>query len=576
MAAQVISKRKKQQRQAAIRLIMMVAIIIMVNILAAYLNINFDLTQEKRFTLSPSTTKMLRNLKDVAVVDVYLDGKDFPAGFRRLEEATKERLKSFKEFAGSHIVYHFINPTEGKSNQEVYDEFLPKGMEPVSLETHGEKMTAQIIVPYALVHYHGNEMPVKLLETHLGMSAMEQLNLSESQLEYKLGNAIHKLSMPDKPRIAYVMGNGEPLGITTFDGLSTLSRLYHVDTIDIQSGAAISNAYNAIIINKPIQTFDDKEKFKIDQYIMYGGHVLWMVDAVDVPMDSLQKQGFVLAMNYDLNLDDMLFKYGVRINPDLVEDMSCAPLAVVVGKGSDNGGQPDMQLRPWIYFPILYPDSKHPIVNNMDGVFSRFASSIDTVKDPSIKKTVLLASSQYSRVTPAPIRVNLSLLQFPPREEMFKSPYHPVAVLLQGKFPSVFQNRLPVSFLQVLRDSLKHPFKANCDSTSSMIVVSDGDIMMNDYNSSGPLEMGYWQYTRDHFANKSFLLNCMDYLTDPNSMLEARSKDLRLRLLDSGRVEKERLTWQFVNIGIPVLAVLIFASAYIFFRKRRYERKSPN
>jgi len=574
MAEKVIRKRKQQQRQAALRLVMMVGIIILVNILAGYFNINFDLTKEKRFTLSPATTHMLRNLKDVAVVDVYLEGDDFPAGFKRLQEATRERLKSFKEYAGSHVVFHFVNATSGKTNQEIYDEFLPKGMEPVSLETHGEKSTTQLIIPYALVHYNGNEMPVKLLETHLGMTPMEQLNLSESQLEYKLGNAIHKLSMPDKPRIAYVMGNGEPLGITTYDALSTLSRLYHVDTIDINNGAAIPDAYSAIIVNKPSLPFDDKQKFKLDQYVMYGGHVLWMVDAVNVPMDSLQKQGFVLAMNYDLNLDDMLFRYGVRINPDLVEDMSCAPLAVVVGKASDNSGQPQMDLRPWIYFPILYPDSKHPIVNNMDGVFSRFASSIDTVKDASIKKTVLLGSSQYSRVSPAPIRVSLSMLQFAPREDMFKSPYHPIAVLLQSKFSSVFQNRLPVSFLHLLRDSLKHPFKAACDSNNSMIVVSDGDIMVNDYNSSGPLETGYWQYTHDHFANKAFLLNCLDYLTDPNSILEARSKDLRLRLLDSGRVEKERQTWQFVNIGIPVLIVLIFASAYIFFRKRRYEKKA--
>jgi gliding-associated putative ABC transporter substrate-binding component GldG len=571
--AQIIKKRKQQQRQAAIRLVMMVAIIVMVNILAAYLNINFDLTQEKRFTLTSSTTEMLRNLKDVAVVDVYLDGKDFPAGFKRLEEATRERLKSFKEYAGSHLIFHFINATEGKTSQEVYDEFVRQGMPPVNLETHGEKSTEQLIVPYAMVRYNGKELPVNLLETHLGMQPMEQLNLSESQLEYKIGNAIHKLSMPDRPRIAYAMGNGEQLGINTYDALASLSRLYHVDTIDVSHSTFISPAYNALIINKPIVQFTEKEKYLIDQYVMYGGNVMWLIDGVNVPMDSLQKQGFVLAMSNDLGIDDLLFRYGVRVNPDLIEDMSCAPLAIVVGKETDANGQPRMERRPWMYFPVFYPESKHPIVNNMDAIFGKFVSSIDTVRDPNIKKTILFASSQYSRVAPAPIRVNLSVLQFPLREDLFKSPYHAAAVLTEGRFNSIFQNRLSPRTMAFL-DSIKRPFKPTCDSAGKIIVVSDGDLILNDYNSHGPLEAGYWEATQTHFANKVFLLNCMDYLTDPHSMLAARSKDLRLRLLDSGRVEKERQTWQFVNIGIPILAMLIFASAYIFFRKRRYEKKA--
>ncbi|MEI8278746.1 MAG: gliding motility-associated ABC transporter substrate-binding protein GldG [Bacteroidota bacterium] len=575
MATPATNKRKNQQRQAAIRLVIMMAILVCINILAARFHTSLDLTKEKRFTLSEATQKMLKGMDDVAVIDIYLKGK-FPAGFQRLSEATRERLQSFKEYAGNRIVFHFIDPLEGKNERqkgEVFSELAAKGVMGVGIrQSTQDDYSEKMVFPYALVHYKGKERPVSLLENYQGVNASENLNKSEALLEYKFASAIHSMIIPDKPNIAYIVGNGEALGWNTSDALMTLSKLYHIDTIDLVSNVRIPVIYDAIIIDKPTLPFEDKEKFKIDQYVMRGGHVLWMVDMVHADMDSLHSSEQFIAMDQGLNLDDILFKYGVRVNPDLIEDIQCNPIPITVGM---NGDKPKVDLRNWIYFPVLVPIVNHPIVNNMFAVMSMFANSIDTIGNPEIKKTVLLSSSKYSRTVAAPVRVNLNMLKYPPKPELFNKPYRPVAVLLEGKFRSVFTNRLPASFMQILQDSLKQPFKPECDSNTSMIVISDGDIMQNDLSQrTGPMEMGYWRYTNEKFANKDFVLNCVDYLTDRSGLLVARSKDLRLRLLDAGRVKVEKTKWQIINIGVPILLVLIFASGYMFFRKRRYETKA--
>ncbi|WP_276132269.1 gliding motility-associated ABC transporter substrate-binding protein GldG [Polluticoccus soli] len=583
MATNTQPKRKSQQRQAAFRLLILVAILVCINMLAARFHYGLDLTREKRFTLSTATKNLLRNMDDVAVVNVYLKG-NFPAGFQRLSEATRERLQSFREYAGSKIVFRFIDPFEGKSEMEkkaIYQQLVTKGIMPVELNVKDAEdgSSQKVIFPYALVQYNNREMAVRLLDNKIGLTPLEILNYSESMLEYKFAGAINKLSSPAKPEIAYIMGHGEALGAHTYDLLTTLAGIYTVDTIDLVNSLYISPVYKAVIINKPTQRIDDRDKFKIDQYVMNGGRVLWAVESLNATMDSMQfhKGGDVkspefLAMDYGLNLDDQLFKYGVRVNPTLVEDMQCLEIPVTVGVVNNN---PQIELRPWIYFPLFTPESRHPIVNNMGEVFGRFVSTIDTIANPEIKKTILLTSSKYSRVSQAPARVSLAMVQFAPRPEMFKQPSQPVAVLLEGKFKSVFQNQLTPQFLQILRDSIKRPFKPEADSASKMIVIADGDMLLNDFTESmGPMEMGYWRFTKSLYSNKAFILNCLEYLTDNAGLLEARSKDTRLRLLDGGRVRDEKNTWQALNIGLPIALVLIFASAYLFFRKRRYEKKA--
>ncbi len=577
MAKTASRKRKQQQRQALLRLLILVAILVCCNILAVRFHHKLDLTAEKRFTLSPVTRNMLQEMKDVAVVTVYLQGEGFPAGLQRLQDATRERLQSFREISDNRVVFRFIDPLEGKDENEkmaMYKQLSDKGILPAGINvSKDEKYTQQMIFPYALVAYSGREMTVRLLENSSGVINPAVISSSESQLEYKLANAIHMLSFPDKPRVGYLVGHGQPLGPETYDMLTTLAQYYHVDTIDIHDTYYIPSPVRTLIINRPIQPFDDKEKFKIDQYVMMGGRVLWNLDMLHTPMDSLMRSQQFLAMNYDLNLDDILFRYGVRVNANLIEDIQCNTIPVVNPSSDDRA---DITLHNWIYFPVFTPSSRHPIVKNMDAVMSVFANSIDTIANPEIRKTILLESSKYSRVAPSPVRVNLAMLRFQPRPELFNKPHQPVAVLLEGPFSSIFRNRLHPDFLRILQDSLKRPFKPQADSSGSMIVISDGDMFLNDFDTRrGPSEMGYWKFASPPamFANKTFFLNCVEYLTDPSSLLEARSRDTRLRLLDAGRVQQEKNKWVFVNVGAPVALVLVFASVYMFFRKRKYEGK---
>ncbi len=562
--------KNKQQKQATVRIVLMAGIVICVNVLASYFHGGIDLTRERRFTLTEPTKTVLRNMKETAVIEVYLKGK-FPAGLQRMQEGIRERLRSFKEIGGSKIVYRFTDPFEGQSEKDkplIVHNLETKGVFATELKTQDEEeYSMKVFFPYALVKYNGGEMPIYLLDAPQGRGAEEQISYAEAMLEYKFANAINQLSKPRKPTLAYLMGNGEPLGMKTLDMLATLPSMYELDTFDLSHSIDVPLAYDAVIINQPTTQFSGPDKLKIDQYVMRGGHVLWIVNALAASLDSFgDGRPQFIALEHPTDLDDMLFKYGVRVNFDLVEDMQCNPLPRVL-----NNGKP--QLFDWIYFPRFNPSSEHPIVKNMDLLMGSFTNSIDTIRTEGINKTVLLHTSKYSRSSRSPVRVSLSMMNYRPTSEMFTKSYLPVAVLLEGKFHSLYENRLAPEYLRLL-DSLKHPFKPKCDNDNSMIVVSIGEAFSNGYSAkNGMLPIGYYQWTGEFFANKHFLLNCLEYLTDHSGVLEARAKDVKLRLLDKGRVKKERTMWQAVNVGIPIAIVLIFASAYLFFRKRRYESK---
>lgn len=561
---------KNKQQQATIRIVLMAAILICANVLASYFHSGIDLTHEKRFTLTQPTRRLLRNMQEVAVIDVYLKGK-FPAGLQRMQEAVRERLRSFKDIAGNKIIFRFTDPFEGKDDRErkaIAHDLENKGIRALELKTESEdEYSMKVFFPYALVQYNGREMPIRLLENLSDRSTMEQLSYSESMLEYKFANAINQLNRPAKARLAYIVGNGEPLDVKTVDMLGSLPAIYEVDTLDLsQQHGNISVIYDVIIINQPTTAFSAPDKLKIDQYVMHGGHILWVVNQLTASLDSLAiHPPQQIAMERGLGLDDILIKYGVRVNNDLLEDMQCLPLPRTM-----NDGKPE--LHPWVYFPRLNPVADHPIVRNMDIIMGGFTNTIDTLFSPSIKKTVLLQSSKYSRTSRSPVRVSLSMMNYTLKNELFAKPYLPVAMLLEGKFQSLYQNRLAPEYLRLLADTLKQPFKAVCDSPTSMIVTSVGEIFSNGYSTKdGILALGYYRFTGEHFANKGFLLNCIEYLTDKSDVLEARSKDAKLRLLDNGRIKDEKMQWQFVNVGIPVALVLVFASCYLFFRRRRYE-----
>lgn len=571
-----MNEKNHPKRKALIRLVMVGIMLLLLNITSSRLHKAFDSTSEKRFSLCQPTKTLLKNLKDVAVIEVYLKGT-FPAGFQRLSEATRDVLQEFKEVGGNKIRFEFINPMEGKDEKgknAVYAQLAEKGINPVNLKVQGDEeegYSEKIIFPAASISYNNKETSISLLEGHLSMSPQERLNYSEAMLEYKLASAIKYLIQPDKKKIAYIIGNGEHIGMNTIDMLSTLEKYYDVDTLFLNQTIAIQKIYSAAIICGPDSAFDEKNKFKIDQYIMNGGKMLWMLDQLRFDMDSLKGGGGAsMAVDYGLNLDDMLFKYGVRINSDLIEDyQQCNPIPVTVGVV---GNQPDIKLLPWVYHPFSISTSKHPIVNNLDAVMFLNANSIDTIANPEIKKTILLTSSNRSRRMPSPVRISLSNLKFKPQADMFREKNIPMSVLLEGKFGSAYVNRLDPHFLDIYTDSLKQNYLTACEKPNSMIVVSDADVFTNDFvQARGPLECGYYKFTEQLFANKSFLLNCMEYLTDDFGLLEARNKNLQLRLLDTTRAKQERLQWQLINIALPILLLLCFASAYFFFRRKKYE-----
>ncbi|MBK6330698.1 MAG: gliding motility-associated ABC transporter substrate-binding protein GldG [Bacteroidetes bacterium] len=559
------------------RLVMLAAMLLLFNIISSRLHVHVDATEEKRFSLSAPTKKLLKGLKENVIIEVYLKGT-FPAGFKKLSESTKDLLQQFKEYGNGRVKFSFINPLEGKDDQqkkEVFTNLASKGINPVNVKVQGDEdegYSEKIIFPAAKIAYNQKEISISLLESHLSMTPQQKLNNSEAMLEYKFASAIKYLIEPDRKKIAYIVGHGEALGFNTFDMLSTLEKYYDVDTVDLTQNVDIGRFYTAAIICKPTQTFDEKNKFKIDQFVMQGGKLLMCIDMLSFSMDSLRYVDASMAMDYGLNLDDMLFKYGVRINPDFIEDYQQAnPIPVTVGM---MGNQPDIQLLSWSYFPFSISESKHPIVNNLDAVMFMYANSIDTVANPEINKTILLTSSNRSRRVPSPVRISLSNLKFKPQADMFKEKNIPMAVLLEGKFKSVFANRMDDNFLRVYKDSLKKPYNMVCEKENQMIVVGDGDVFLNDYNTSrGPLECGFYKFTEKSFANKSFILNCMEYLTDDYGLLEARNKNLTLRLLDTVKVKKQQLQWQLLNIGLPAFLLFVFGSAYFFFRRKKYEGK---
>ena len=578
MSATSVTAPKKPLRRtrgAGFRLLLLLGILVAINALATRFHWGLDLTAEKRFTLSTATEKLLRTVDETAVITVYLKNDNMGADFQQLADATRDRLESFRSVVGGKLIYKFENPFAGITKEDdrakIAQQLASKGIVgiPFGEGENGDSYTENILFPYAHLAYKEKEISISLLDNHQGMDRAAVLNYSESQLEYKIARALYLLSRVGQPTIGYMVGHGEALGYNSYDALNTMQQFYRVDTFDLSQNLYIPAAYSAIVIAKPTLSFSDKDKYKLDQYVLGGGRVLLYLDASTADLDSLAKSEAILATDRALNLDDLLFKWGARLNPNLVEDLRCVRIPVTVG---ELNGQPQIDRRPWHYFPIFLPTANHPIVKNMDGILSLFCSTIDTIANPEIRKTVLLETSPRSRTAPLPARVSLSMLRYKPRAELYNKPYGPTAVLLEGSFHSIFDGRLPPDFLAVLRDSIKRPFKAVADSAGAVILVGDGDMMLNQVSDKrGPQELGYWPIDDSRFANKAFLLNCLEYLTEPGSPLEARNKEARLRQLDGARLKKERGLWQALNTLLPIGLVVLFAAAYIFFRRRKYE-----
>lgn len=565
-----MSQRKTHQRQSLFQLAILIGIFILINVVATAIYHRFDLTKEKRFTLSSPTKKLLKGLEDVIYVKVYLKG-EFPAGFKRLQNASKEMLDEFRTIAGDNIQYEFIDPNNGDMEQrkDLYKQLVKKGLLPTNLKVQGnEEYSEKIIFPGAVITYRGQEMPVHFLQNQLGLGPQEVLNNSISLLEYKLANSFFKITRPYKKKIAFIEGHGEINGLMTADFKNSLREFYEIDSIDLTNTLTLSNDYSAIIFAKPEIIFKEQEKFKIDQYVMNGGKILWLVETLHCNMDSLRNDQIFIPQPYELNLEDQLFKYGVRVNPNLILDLQCNPIPLVIGS---LGNSPQTQLKPWYYFPIIISESLHPISKNIDAVMTQFVNSIDTVGAKGIKKTILLSSSKYSRLQFSPVRVHLGILKQRPNPQQFNQPNLPVAVLLEGEFESIFTNRLAPETMQML-DSLKIQFKQKSIPTK-MIVISDGDIITNDIGKGGtPYPLGFYRYSQQQFANKDFLTNCIEYMVDDNGLIETRSREVKLRLLDTEKIKSEKLQWQLVNMIVPIVLILIFGFGFNFVRRKKYAK----
>jgi gliding motility-associatede transport system auxiliary component len=582
MVIGMADKKRNIKRSNIIGLFLAIVLLVLVNIIGSFLFTRFDLTSEKRYSISDETKEMLRNIDDYVFFKVYLEG-DFPAGFKRLRNSTREMLDEFRVYS-DFVQYEFVNPSESddaNERNEIYQLLVEKGLKPTDLQVKtNEGRSQKIIFPGALVSYGSKEIPVELLRTQIGIGSEQQLNNSIQSLEYNLANAIHQLSRERKPNIAFVYGHGE-LGVNeTADILNTLSQNFNVTRIEIGQklnslseriavdgiNEKIVNKYDALVIAKPEQPFADQDKFIIDQYVMRGGKILWLIDPVLASMDSIQNNESTVGVVQDLNLDDMLFTYGVRLNNDLVMDLNAVPIPLNVGTV---GGQAQIEFFPWYYFPMLNPQSKHPVVNNLNAIRTEFVSSMDTFRTAGIRKEILLQSSPYSRTIKAPAFITLRVLQEQPDESKYRGTPKPVAVLLEGKFESVYKNRIPLKIAQ----NKNIDFKEN-GKEAKMIVVADGDIIKNQMHipNGYPLPLGFDQFTGQTFGNKEFILNAIDYLVDNSGLISNRTRELKLRLLDKSKINKNQMWVQIINVLLPILIILIFGFVGNYLRKRKYSR----
>ena len=572
--------RKTFNRSRVVQLALGMIIVVLINIIGTYFFTRIDLTSEKRYSLSSATKEMLKELDDIVYFKVYLEG-NYPAGFKRLSKSTRELLDEFRAH-NKKIQYEFINPSKAVDPNQVnafYEELIRKGLNPTDLQVKTTDGTSQqIIFPGAIVSHKGRELALELLISQMGASPESILNNSIQSLEYNIANVIRKLSITRKPDIAFLRGHGEMEDIYLYDIMYALAEFYNIEKVTLDAklfsltkrdtteagDVVIKNKFDAIIVAQPDSAFSEKDKFILDQYIIRGGKVLWLIDPVYANMDSLEFTSQTLGIAQNLNLDDMLFKYGVRLNPELILDLNALPIRIVTGMIGD---QPQIGFMPWYFFPVITPTSNHPIVNNLNSIKTEFVSSIDIIENEGIKKTVILSTSRYSRKLKTPVLISLRMLEEEPDERLYRLSDIPVAVLLEGKFESVFKNRIPP---QIQDDPLIDFLEVG--EPGKMIVVSDGDIIRNQLHATQgyPLPLGFDQYTRQSFGNRDFILNALNYLCDDSGLISVRSRELKLRLLDKTKISNNRLMWQTLNTLLPVLIILIFGLFRYSIRKKKY------
>ncbi|MBK8600522.1 MAG: gliding motility-associated ABC transporter substrate-binding protein GldG [Flavobacterium sp.] len=543
------------------------AILILINGIGSQFFYRFDLTQDQRYTLSKTSLEILKDVKEPLIIDVFLKGQ-FPGEFKKLQTETQQILEEFKAY-NKNITFQFVNPIENEEERDtIIQSFLERGLTPVNVTVEDKgKQTQEVVFPWAIATYNGRSTKVPLLKNIMGASTAEKVVSSVQHLEYAFANAFNTIAKAKEKKVAVIKGNGELHDLQMADFIKQVRENYFIGTFTLDSVAKKPNEslaylkkYDLAIIAKPTEKFSDEEKLVLDQFVMNGGKTLWLIDQVNIEMDSLYNDaGATLAYPFDLNLSDQFFKYGFRINPTLVKDVMATPIALATG---EKGSATQYTQYPWFYSPLVYPAGKNPIVSNVDALKFEFPNGIEVLKN-DIKKTVLLQSSPYSKFVGAPIDINLNMVTERPEQADFKNTGNiPLALLLEGKFNSVYKNRvLPFA---------EKTFQAE-GKNSKMIVIADGDIIRNQLDKNfQPLELGYDKWTNILYGNKEFLMNCVNYLLDDNGLINIRSKEVNLPLLDKEKVYQEYSFIQGITVGLPIVILAIFGFLFTYLRKRKY------
>jgi len=555
-----------------VNLLSVFAIIIVVASVTSMLRLRIDLTEDHRYTLSKPTIKVLDGLKNDVYVQVYLDG-DMPVPMKRLKRSVREMLDEFRIASGRKVDYQFINPSEGtdtKQREIQYTNLINKGLAPINLQAGDAEggSSQKIIFPGMIVNYNGIEIPVNFLKNNPAISYEQNILHSVEGLEYEMIQTIATISSDRVNKIAFLEGQDEMAEIETADITFNLAKYFTVDRGTIGGKPGVLDNYSAVVIAGPEKEFSEADKLVIDQYIMKGGKVLWLIDEVAVNTDSL-RLGQTLGLYRPLNLEDQLFRYGVRINPVIVQDLECWEIRLNVRSGAN---QQQFVPFPWFYYPLLVPSVNSSITRNLNRVIGSYSSFIDTVGlDPAINKRILLSTSQYTRTFSPPVIISLKDAEAAPDEKLFTRSSLPVAVLLEGVFTSAFKNRMVSGIIDDKNLKL-----VTTSVPGKMIVISDADIIRNGVSRSGqqetPLPLGQDKYTLQMFGNRDFLLNCINYLVDNNGIMELRSREIKLRLLNVAKVKSEKLKWQMINIAGPILIVILAGLIYNYLRKRAYTK----
>ncbi len=548
-----------------VEFITVVSVLLILSFLIRNITLRFDLTSDKRHSLSEATTDILHELNEDIYIQVYLDG-DMRVEFTRLQRELKSKLDEFRVISGKKLDYSFINPSESEDPEErtrYQMSLVNKGLVPVTImaeDKEGEQ-SEKTIFPGLIVNYNGIEIPINFLRNNPALPAEQNLMHSIEGLEYELISSIATVTSDTIHKIAFIEGHGELQEVEVADLTLELAKFFTIDRGTIGGKPGVLDSYSAIVFAKPQEPFNEDDKLVIDQYIMNGGKVLWLIDEVVVNRDSLASGGS-LAFYKPLEIEDQLFRYGVRINPVLIQDQDCQTISLV---GNFSGARQQALPVPWIYNPLLYPSLRSPVTRAINKVRGEFVNYIDTVGTiGEIKKQVLLATSPQSRYVSPPRMISLEEFRDPPPLDAFDKSFLPVAVLLEGRFTSIFKNRV--------RDYNGREIKEESEYTR-MIVVSDGDILRNEVQRDGdrliPLTLGQDRLTQQIYGNKDFLVNALNYLVDDKGIMDLRSRELKLRLLDEDKIHRQKSLWQLINIAGPVLLVIVAALLYSWIRRRR-------